>query len=676
MIKDTNQISNKKNPAKDAIKKELATKNSSTHLKNSLGLMIAVFAFLLYAQSISFNYTLDDGSVIKANTITTKGIAGIPTIFKHSYWFGINDTRVAEYRPVSLAMFAVEWQFFPDNPHIGHFVNVLMYAFTCWLLFIILCKLFEKKNLLIPFVCTLLYAAHPIHTEVVDSIKSRDEIVCFLFMLISTYFFLKSLDNNSILMLFIGGFSYLLSLSSKETSISFLIIMPLILFVFTQANFKKILFIFLILFITVELYFFIRSLALRTITTSFDHSVVNNSLYAATDFISRETTAFYILLRYILLLIIPHPLSYDYSFATIPIITLSNPLALAAILVYFALGIYAISTIFKKNIIAFAILFFLLTLAPVSNIFLMIGATMAERFMYMPSLGFCLIVSVLLVKITKADKFKPKSSTVKEFISTHSSLMIIVFIITGLYSVKTLARSQDWKSNIELFGHDVEVVPNSTRAHTNNGISLLKDQYLLEKDEATKIKLLDKAIIEFKRSLEITPEDNDAYDALAQAYLARKDYKNAIYYFELLESKLPFKSSYEFKMMAQCYEQTHQNDKLLVTYDSIIKYDPPNDKLLISKGMVLGQMGKDSLAIGMFEDALIINPKSITAFKDIGVTYANEKQFKKALEYFNKSLEINSKDAECDQFISGIYKMTGDTLKARQFLEKASRDSK
>jgi superkiller protein 3 len=204
----------------------------------------------------------------------------------------------------------------------------------------------------------------------------------------------------------------------------------------------------------------------------------------------------------------------------------------------------------------------------------------------------------------------------------------------------------------------------------------LKDQYLFESDESKKIKILDRAIAEFKRSLEITPEDNDAYDALGQAYLARKDYKNAIYYFELLESKLPFKSSYEFKMMAQCYEQTRDLNKLVSTYDSIIKYDPTGEHLIISKGMTLGQMGKDSLSIATFQEALKINPKSKTALKDIGVTYANKKQYNKALEYFNKSLEIDPNDEECFQFISGMYKMVGDTIKARQYLEKAMHEKK
>jgi tetratricopeptide (TPR) repeat protein len=92
--------------------------------------------------------------------------------------------------------------------------------------------------------------------------------------------------------------------------------------------------------------------------------------------------------------------------------------------------------------------------------------------------------------------------------------------------------------------------------------------------------------------------------------------------------------------------------------------------------MALGQMGKDSFAIATFQEALKINPKSKTALKDIGVTYANKKQYNKALEYFNKSLEIDPNDEECFQFISGMYKMVGDTIKARQYLEKAMHEKK
>jgi hypothetical protein len=117
-------------------------------------------------------------------------------------------------------------------------------------------------------------------------------------------------------------------------------------------------------------------------------SILNNTLNAAPDNSSKYATIFYVLLRYIVLLIFPHPLSCDYNFAQIKIQTLSDPAAMIGVIVYFGLGIYALIKFRKKSIVAFGILFYLITLAPVSNLFFLGGSTMAERFMYIPSLGF------------------------------------------------------------------------------------------------------------------------------------------------------------------------------------------------------------------------------------------------------------------------------------------------
>src|ERR1017187_6057894 len=169
--------------------------NSKTFfdLKTSLWIIIAVFAFILYAQSISFSYTLDDHPVTDQNKLIKMGLAGIPTLIITDYVYGFDaKMRGPVYRPTSLIIFAIEWQFFPNNPHFFHLINVLFFTITCGLLYSLLCKLFEKQNLIFPFVCSLLYVSHPIHTEVVNNIKSLDEILCFLFGILSIFFFIKS----------------------------------------------------------------------------------------------------------------------------------------------------------------------------------------------------------------------------------------------------------------------------------------------------------------------------------------------------------------------------------------------------------------------------------------------------------------------------------------------------
>src|SRR5690349_9172757 len=132
------------------VPKVAVTPANNNTLKRTLGFFIFVFAFILYAQSISFDYAADDGSVASENKLTTQGLKGIPEILKTDYWYGTGGLRVPQYRPLPLVVLAVEWQFFPANPHVSHFVNVLLYAITCWLVFRLLCKLFETKNLVFP----------------------------------------------------------------------------------------------------------------------------------------------------------------------------------------------------------------------------------------------------------------------------------------------------------------------------------------------------------------------------------------------------------------------------------------------------------------------------------------------------------------------------------------------
>jgi hypothetical protein len=153
-------------------------------LEWSIGLGLALAAFLLYAGTLRHGYVLDDYSLIKENTVTTQGIHALPRIFRTAYRDGNFNDGV--YRPLSKAMFAVEWELAPDKPALGHFINVLIYSLTGTLLFFTLTR-YLPGNLLVPFLTTALFLAHPIHTEVVANIKGRDELMCFFFLLIACW---------------------------------------------------------------------------------------------------------------------------------------------------------------------------------------------------------------------------------------------------------------------------------------------------------------------------------------------------------------------------------------------------------------------------------------------------------------------------------------------------------
>ena len=173
--------------------------------KTSIYLLIVFFAFLLYGNTILNNYVLDDEYVITGNRFTQKGIEGLRDIFSYDSFKGYKENIFqvsgGRYRPFSIATFAVEHQLFGNNPHISHFINVLLFSLTCCLIYYILSKLMVKfpadkwyKSL--PFIATILFVAHPVHTETVAYIKSRDEIFSFLFSLLSFLFWWKYLDSK------------------------------------------------------------------------------------------------------------------------------------------------------------------------------------------------------------------------------------------------------------------------------------------------------------------------------------------------------------------------------------------------------------------------------------------------------------------------------------------------
>jgi hypothetical protein len=137
-----------------------------------VGIILGLIAFLLYSNTINFDYVLDDSAAIVENQFVKKGIAGIPDLLRSDFWH-FSNLQLGYYRPLSLITFAIEQQFFKGDPHISHFVNVAIYAFTAYVLFILLSSIFKTRNFLFPLLISLFFIAHPVHTEVVANIKSR-----------------------------------------------------------------------------------------------------------------------------------------------------------------------------------------------------------------------------------------------------------------------------------------------------------------------------------------------------------------------------------------------------------------------------------------------------------------------------------------------------------------------
>src|SRR5690606_6342595 len=131
------------------------------------------------------------------------------------------------YRPVTLSTFAIGKSLYNNNTAVEHFINVLLFALSGCVLFRLLNIWLKKYHIYILLCCVILFILHPIHTEVVANIKSRDEILALLFALLSIFFIHSYIKNGSKKYLFLSCIYFILSILSKENGITILAVIPL-----------------------------------------------------------------------------------------------------------------------------------------------------------------------------------------------------------------------------------------------------------------------------------------------------------------------------------------------------------------------------------------------------------------------------------------------------------------
>jgi tetratricopeptide (TPR) repeat protein len=598
-----------------------------------LVIVLVAVAFLVNVRTINYQYTLDDFFFTKDNPNVSKGVSAIPVFFTHAAYYGVFTNHDASYRPLMLTSFAIEKELFGFDPKVGHLINLLLFALEMAVLFLLLKRLFRDMSVYMPFFITLLFTLHPIHTEVVASIKSRDELMGCLFSLLSLWQTLKFVDEDKVKNLVLSALYFFCALMSKETPITFVLIVPMTIYFFRELPMSKIIKSAIPYVAVAVVYLIMRSLFIESDGKKVVILVNNNALIAATTYADKLATLLYIQLKYIILLVFPHPLSWDYSFNQIPIIGLGNPKALAAIVVVVAMLVYAVMNFKKKDIFAYCILFYGMTMIITSNLLVDIGATMAERFTYTASIAFCIALVVLIAKLMKAD-----TATVNP--GNARGLFAVIAVISLLYAGKTIARNEVWNSNLDLYKSGMETAPDSWRAQYLLGVEYTK-QINDEHDPRVKNELFTNALECLNKSLQILPNNSDVY--LIKGY------------------------AYEF-------EGGH-DDSSIAAYQNVIRLDPNNK-------MAYNNLGSTYLRTQRLEEATKVLTRAVAldstyqeALGNLAASYGNRGLFNDALTYYYKALKINpNQPPNVFRSMSNIYHFMGDSVNApkyRQMLGKA-----
>ena len=497
-------------------------------------ILAIILSFSLYGNTIGGNFVYDDQLYNDRQEL--RNLEHIDDVFTEPYV--AHSPEAGVYRPIVTASFILNYSIFGDSPVSFRIVNIFLNGIVSFLVFLIIFKLTENKKL--SYLTFLIFSFLPIHTEAVSFIKSRDEILSLLFVLLSLLFFLnKKMVWSSVLLFF--------AILSKEITI---IAPAIFIYIFiSQDGFK------LKEVIKKSLYYIppfagfvlLRFLALGQYAFGNNETqFIYNPLKFA-EFNERISTALKVTYLFVQKLALPINLSANYFYNTIKVIT--NPFqsyqSILGILILITLIYFILSKKFRRNIIGIAAIIYLLPYLVFSNLIFTSGDIMGERWAYFPSIGFALIMAYPIYKAFNSSKYKTIG-------------YITIISLLAFYGVTTINRNKVWASNISLYQNMLETAPNSVLTRNNLAKLYLANGYIDEaKNEAQKAIAIhpfpptldfmgeiyireeryNEAESLFKQSIELNPKPVRSYVNLGQMYYEIGKYKESV---EILEYPLSF----------------------------------------------------------------------------------------------------------------------------------------
>lgn len=608
--------------------------------------LLFAFALLLYANTLTHGFVQDDAIVITDNMFTTQGVRGIPGILTKDTFFGFfkvegKETLVSggRYRPLTLVVFALMYEFFGPKPFAYHLLTVLLFAATCVLLYRVLLLLLcgweagRAQAPLVAWITALLFAAHPIHTEVVANVKGCDEVVALLGSLGALWLTLRYADTGRWAWAVLAGVVFFLACLSKENSATFVAVIPLALWYFRGLKAGAIARAVLPVWIGFAVFFVLRGAILNWKFGGTPLELMNNPFlkiegdrWVPFSAAEKLATILFTLGKYVQLLVWPHPLTHDYYPRFIGIKTFTDVAVLGAGVLYALLLWLAIRGLRRREPASFGIWFYLLTISIVSNLVFPIGTNMGERFAFMPSAGFCLAVAVLLMRLPNW----------KASVGMASAVAVI-------FSALTLLRNPVWSSNERLFFTDAKTSINSAKINNACG-GVLFEKAVAEQDSAKRDALFRQSLEYANRALSIYPNYKDAVVTRAGCRFYLADYDGAVEDYRLA--------------VALSNQDERVRTNLALALRETGKY----------YGEKRGDLAK---ALQYLRESWQIRPDDPETARLLGVAHGVQGQAQEALRWFQKAVELAPNNASYLFDLGTAYYLAGDKAQGEAYRKRA-----
>jgi tetratricopeptide (TPR) repeat protein len=613
-------------------------------------IVILLVSFAVYSNALSNGFVYDDNLQV-LNNPWIKDVRHISEIFSKSVWSFQKEPEISNYyRPLMHLIYLFNYHVFGLKPWGFHLVNILCHAGVSVLVFIIAARLisassssspfgeksFIRALLTAPFVAAVLFATHPIHTEAVAWVAALPDLSYTFFYLLSFYFYIRSELG------FKGSYpfsviSFFLATLCKEPALTLPIIIVAYDFVFKRTESQQLDYVkrYIPYLFVAGIYLVLRYRALSGFAPQPPHIHLMPYQY----FIN----AFPLFTQYLEKLLVPLKLNAFYVLHPInSFFEIKGIVSLATAVVFIGFAFVA----FKKNKVVFlSLLFIIIPLLPVLYIPAVGENTFTERYLYLPSVGFVILLA-LFFKWTEAS---PKKVVI--------SLTAAPLILAGLYLIGTLNRNTVWKDNYTLFADTVMKSPDASTPHGFLGSALLDKRRI------------DEAIEHFQFALQLDPLNPDyaaTQNELGKAYALKGQIDEAIEHFQLalrvkssatihynlgkvfilkgllddaireFKTALSLKSDYADarNSLGNAYFNQNRVDKAIIEFKTALSIKPDDAVTHYNLGTAYASQNRIDEAIIECKTALSLNPDYADAHNNLGAAYFNQNRIKEAVSEF------------------------------------------
>lgn len=463
--KSRSTVSDRKHPDADLRNQApRATNSASRHVLPLAG--IIGFALLVYSNSFGAPFLFDNNEIILQDTRVHAATAEhIQKILAGPYW---EIKLINLYRPLTTLSYLFNYAVLGNGttPAGYHWINFGLHAVNMALVYALGMAIFEAIPAAVGL--SLLWGIHPVLTESVTNIVGRADLLAAFGVLAGLLAYdraLRSSGRTRVAWAAALGLATTVGMFSKESAIVVLALLVLYDLAFPRGvGWRERVPLYASAAIPCGAYFAARVFALRSLPYT-PVPFTDNPLVGAGFWASR-LTAVRIIGKYLALLVWPAHLSCDYSYNAIPLFGAGgwkDFQAILALLVCLSAAVAAGYFFRRDRRIFFGIGFFFVCLAPTANIAIEIGTVMAERFLYLPAIGF-LICVLQAVMVGLKRRAMPRSGP-----------RWIAATVVALLAFRTYQRNDDWTEDKKLWASAVEAAPDSYKARVMEAVTWERD---------------------------------------------------------------------------------------------------------------------------------------------------------------------------------------------------------